>query len=139
MRFNSLIAVSSIAFALLSQSAIANAANETVSPASISSPALQTPVQPCPTKSCAPNGPGADPTSNPVTPAVCENLGRKGVSQKILDEALRDPTKISGWGQLANPNVPASPYNTYRRWLTILDTGKPFSPYNGLVFKSGCR
>lgn len=79
----------------------------------------------------------------PATQAVaCEALNRRstGVPRSAIDAALADPSRIGGWDQLMNPNIPESPTNTRRRSLTLADPGKRYDAmWNALVFKAGCQ
>jgi hypothetical protein len=52
--------------------------------------------------------------------------------------ALANPHAIEGYGLRLNPNVPESPWNKLRTWLTIRDIGKPWSECNNVVWKAGC-
>lgn len=92
-----------------------------------------TSVQSCKTKGCTP----------PAAQAVaCEALYRRstGVPRSTVDAALADPSRVGGWDQLMNPNIPESPTNTRRRSLTLADPGKRYDAmWNALVFKAGCQ
>lgn len=69
---------------------------------------------------------------------VDAGLGQR-VPQAVLDDAVANPTRISGYGQLVNPGAPASPLNPARHCLTLRDRGTPWHPlFNSLVFKAGC-
>ena len=91
-----------------------------------------TPEQPEPQPEPPPE-PAADPR-----PQVCDGLRRKA-PQPDIDEAMDDPSAISGWDQLRNPNLPEGPDNPRKHWLSMLDLNKPYHRlFNGLRFKAGC-
>jgi len=71
-------------------------------------------------------------------PFVCPNLR---VPQADIEAALADPERISGWGELCNPNVPYHPIsNGYRTALRLRNPNLGYHPvFNSLVFGCGCR
>ncbi len=78
-------------------------------------------------------------TSGGLVPIVCRGLGSKGVPSQAISAALDNPNAIYGFGQLQNPNVPESPYNTRQLYLTLANPNTPFDArWNGLRFRSGC-
>jgi len=108
-----------------------------------------TPTTPPPGPTTPPPGP-TTPPPGPTTPTpttrpqdddvvVCEGLDGK-VPAAAVAEGAGNPTGVSGWMDLCHPNLPASPYNTLRRFLDIRNPGAPYHPiYNSLVFRCGCR
>jgi hypothetical protein len=71
-------------------------------------------------------------------PKVCPGLGLK-VPRAAIAAALEDPTAVSGWNKLSNPNLPPSSFNPRRRMLTVLAPNKHYHPlYNPLIFRAGC-
>lgn len=101
------------------------------SPAPPQEPAV-TPEQPEPEPE-PPSEPAADPR-----PQVCDGLRRKA-PQPDIAEAMDDPSAVSGWDQLQNPNLPEGPNNPRKHWLSMLDLNKPYNRlFNGLRFKVGC-
>ena len=75
-------------------------------------------------------------------PIACRALYSRSsaVPAYVINAALEDPISVSGWNQLAFPGKPASPFNTPRRSLTLLNVNKPYQPLgNTLVFRSGCN
>jgi hypothetical protein len=64
-------------------------------------------------------------------------LGR--VPPVVIDAAIANPDRMSGWGEPANANIPPSPLNPLRTLLSIRSPAVPFHPlFNPLVFKAGC-
>lgn len=76
------------------------------------------------------------------SPLPCRGLFEKMTSKEermAIFNALFEPEKVRGYGELCNANIPGSPYNSTKRYLQLLDPGKPFHPlYNPLVYKCGC-
>ncbi len=82
------------------------------------------------------NTPG--PTAGPPIGKACPGLDTK-VPPAVIADALANPDKIAGWGQLCNPGVPPSVWNVERSYLSLQDSGKPFNAlFNGVVYKCGC-
>lgn len=91
--------------------------------------------------------PGVTPTTpTPVTPTpppaadaeACPNLDTK-VPASVIGAALGSPDSVSGWGELCNPSLPPSIWNTQRHYLSLRNPGAPYNPlYNGVVYKCGC-
>lgn len=78
------------------------------------------------------------PQQSAPVPRVCPFLSVV-VPNAVLADALARPERIYGWNKRANPNAPASPYNTPRTWLSLRTPGQPYHPlYNGLIFVAGC-
>ncbi len=71
------------------------------------------------------------------SPGVCPQIANR-VPAAVIAAALADPSTIGGWGLPRNPSLPPGPANPWRRWLSLRDLGKPFSPGNSVVWKSGC-
>lgn len=72
-----------------------------------------------------------------LLPAVCPQIQGR-VPPAVTSSAMADPTTVGGWGMPRNPSLPPSPANPVRRWLSLRDLGKPFSPANPVVWKAGC-
>jgi hypothetical protein len=85
--------------------------------------------------------PQPTPTPGPATALnyrVCPQLANR-VPASVQQDAMAAPYRYYGYALLQNPNVPFHPvWNVYRTWLTLLDYGKPWSPCNPVVWKSGC-
>ena len=91
--------------------------------------------------------PGTTPsTPTPVTPTVepdpdaevCPNLDTK-VPASVIAAALGSPDSVSGWGELCNPSLAPSIWNSRRHNLSLRNPGSPYNPlYNGVVYKCGC-
>ncbi|MBK6769472.1 MAG: hypothetical protein IPG72_10805 [Ardenticatenales bacterium] len=78
--------------------------------------------------------PGAQPE-----PQVCPSVEGK-VPAAIMSAAVANPAGIYGWGVRCSPNLPASPTNGMRRWLTLRSPSLPFHPmFNSIVWSCGCR
>ena len=91
------------------------------------------PVDPGPSK-----GGGA---ATDAVPIACNALYSRttSVPAYAINAALENPAGVGGWNQLSDPAKPASPYNTRRRSLTVLNPNKPFNALtNGVIFRSGC-
>jgi len=105
----------------------------TVEPTPLPPTATHT-MTPDPTATDTPTAPGVEPDD----PAICEFLENR-VPPVVIFYAVANPGRIQGYGQLCYPNRPESPYNTYRRYLSLWQSSKPYHPlYNGVVFKCGC-
>ena len=75
----------------------------------------------------------------PLAPDVCPGLERI-VPRAVIDSALDNPEKVSGWGVPANRSLRPSRFNTTRTWLSIRNPNVPSHPlFNGVVFASGCQ
>lgn len=91
-----------------------------------------------------PATPTAPPVPTPVPgaqaePAVCPNLEGK-VPAAIVGAAVANPAAIFGWGMRCSPNLPESPTNGPRRWLTLRSPSLAYHPvFNGVVWSCGCR
>ncbi len=107
-----------------------------------SSPPQGKPTAPLPTRT-----PSSPPTAIPTVPGqptpslqpqVCDLIvGR--VPAQVVSDALANPSRIQGYGQLQNPGVPEGPWNQRRTRLSLQNIGLPYHPlFNGLVFKAGC-
>jgi hypothetical protein len=84
------------------------------------------------------NTPPVPPTV-PSVPEVCESI-RGRVPAEVINDALANPDRIAGHQQLCNPNLPAGPFNTLRRFLSLRNPNAPFHPlFNNLVWRCGCR
>ncbi|MFN8424554.1 MAG: hypothetical protein U0470_14645 [Anaerolineae bacterium] len=100
----------------------------------------------------ATNTPGTGPTTPPrptSTPGVlptpdgsvlaCANLEVKAPAAAIA-QALSAPSSLSGYMMPCNPNVPISPVNPLRRYVTLRNINLPYHPlYNGFVLRCGCQ
>jgi Tol biopolymer transport system component len=73
----------------------------------------------------------------PLVPQVCPQIANR-VPAVVQAAAVASPERIGGWGVPLNPALPPSPANPIRRWLSVLDYGKPYSPANPVVWKAGC-
>lgn len=92
---------------------------------------------PSPTATLTPS-PTPDVTPNPYQPNVCDFiLGR--VPAAVITWALANPHLVHGWGELANPNAPRSPFNQPRTWLSLQNIAAPFHRLqNSVTYKAGC-
>jgi hypothetical protein len=78
------------------------------------------------------------PTPSGQVPKACPSLSNH-VPPAVIANALANPTRIQGWGELCFPSQPPSPYNGPRTWL-VLDRPVTYHPlYNSVVFECGCR
>ncbi len=80
------------------------------------------------------------PPPTPVAggPQVCPFILSR-VPAAVIARALDQPHLVFGYGQLANPSAPASPYNSPRRWLSLWSVSRPYDPvHNSVVYKAGC-
>lgn len=69
---------------------------------------------------------------------VCPQVTKR-IPQHIQDLATTEPWRYYGFGELRNPSIPYHPlWNTYRTWLSLRDTGQPYSACNLPLWKSGC-
>ncbi len=85
--------------------------------------------------------PGSVATATPTqaTGKVCDNIKNR-VPNAVINDALVKPDTIQGWGQLCNPNVPPSPVNVLRTWLTLQNPSLNYHPiFNSVVYSCGCR
>lgn len=100
-------------------------------------PATNTPIPGTPaTATNTPTGPVATPTIG--VGQVCPNITNR-VPAAVINAALANEASVSGYGQLCNPNVPPSQFNTLRKWLTLQNNGLPFHPvFNGVIWSCGC-
>lgn len=86
--------------------------------------------------------PEAVPTSMP-SPApqagkACDFIIKR-VPGVVIAAALANPEGIGGWNNLCNPNLPPSPANGRREWLSLRSIGVPYDVnFNPLVYKCGC-
>jgi hypothetical protein len=98
-------------------------------------PVCPGPGVPLPTPPATPSAPA------PLPPGVvfqaCPQLAARAPAQ-VIQYALANPHAIRGYGERRNPNVPYSPFNPYRTWLTLQDMGKPWNKCNTVVWKAGC-
>jgi hypothetical protein len=117
-------------------------ATMTVEP-TLTAPATPTPSPtrtPLPSATMTPAPPTVPPTAGTPAPEpeVCPDLERM-VPQPAIDNALANPATVQGWLMLCNPNVPPSIWNTYRRYLGLQNSGKPYNPlFNSVIYKCGC-
>ncbi|MCB9177270.1 MAG: PD40 domain-containing protein [Caldilineae bacterium] len=96
-----------------------------------------TPVAPSPTRTPLPTPTSAsNPTPEPLG-RVCPQLPAQ-VPPAVIAAALAAPQQVEGWLKPANPALPPSWRNPLRTWLSLRDSGKPFGPFNGVVWKAGC-
>jgi hypothetical protein len=72
-----------------------------------------------------------------LTYQACPQLTGRAPAQ-LVQFALANPHAVQGYGLRRNPNVPSSPVNPYRTWLTLVDMGKPWNKCNTVVWKAGC-
>lgn len=99
-------------------------------------PTAPRPTAPAPT-SPAP-GPTVAPQPTSVVPQACDFILDK-VPAQVINDALANPNRIQGYGQLQNPGVPEGPWNQRRSRLSLQNISAPYHPlYNGLIFKAGC-
>ena len=88
-----------------------------------------TPVPPTP-------GPGPGPGSD--MPEACDVITNR-VPPVVITDALANPDRISGWGELQSPGILPGPFNKMRTHLSLRSTGVAWHPmFNGLVYKAGC-
>lgn len=83
------------------------------------------------------------PPAAPVAPEpiVCPEI-RGLTSSNVIGEAVGDPTKITGWNQLENPDpaVPESATNRRKRSLTLQNITNVYHPEsNKLIFEAVCK
>lgn len=105
-------------------------------PTPISPPtATPTPTQlPSPTSTTT----SGSPSPTPVPGKACDFILTR-VPPAVINDALANPTRIRGWGELANPSAPPSPFNQPKSWLSLLNIAAPYHPlYNPVIFKAGC-
>jgi Tol biopolymer transport system component len=80
-------------------------------------------------------------SATPETPSVqgnaCPQIIRY-VPRAVIDAALANPSSVDGWMQPSNPALPPGFNNPPRIWLSLRDLGKPFGPFNGVVWKPWC-
>jgi hypothetical protein len=112
------------------------------------SPAQGTPTLPAPIPTDTPVPATAVPaTPIPATPLpmtavptgpVCPQIvGR--VPQAAIDDAVANPSAVSGYNQPQDPGKPVGPYNPLRTWLSVHNLSMPYNPVsNRLVYKPGC-
>jgi hypothetical protein len=90
-----------------------------------------------PTASPTPSG-TPTPSPTPGEGKACEFVLTR-VPAAVINDALANPTRIRGWGELANPSAPPSPFNQPKSWLSLLNIGAPYHPlYNPVIYKAGC-
>jgi hypothetical protein len=80
------------------------------------------------------------PTATPVPaqPEVCD-AARTGVPAAALSAALANPSTVSGYNELCNPNAGSSTFNHKRDRLSLERSDRPYHPlFNSLVWKCGC-
>lgn len=68
-----------------------------------------------------------------VCPQVAHRLPPDAVAG-VLD----DPWRFGGYGQLADPGRPPSPYNPERTWLSLRNPHAPPGPMNAPTWKAYC-
>lgn len=96
-------------------------------------PGTSVPPTPFPVPSPTPGGMAAT-----LTYRVCPQVTKR-IPQYIQDLATTEPWRYYGFGERRNPSVPYHPlWNTYRTWLSLRDTGQPYSACNLPMWKSGC-
>ncbi len=119
----------------------------TITPTPGPSPTF-TPTDPPSATPTLPGGPSATPTPTfmpsptpiPDYPEieVCPRLETRAPLSAI-DAALANPSAVRGYGLRCYQSQPASPFNPWRRWLGLVDSGKPYEArYNPIVIKCGC-
>ena len=91
--------------------------------------------------------PGPPPMQQPVatpTPEIPTVQGKacpqivRYVPRAVIDAAIANPPSVDGWMQPTNPALPPGFNNPPRIWLSLRDYGKPFGPFNGVVWKPWC-
>jgi hypothetical protein len=93
-----------------------------------------TPVGPPPTRTPVPTPTGGPSAGYDVCAATQYRVPR----QMIMD-AMANPGRIGGYGELCAPSQPPSPWNGLRTKLAVENPSKPFHPlYNTTVWKCGC-
>jgi hypothetical protein len=87
----------------------------------------------------APTATPAPPATPAPTPApVCPQI-RGRVPDADIAAAVADPGRVAGHGALERPDLPASPYNRPRTWLSLRSLDVPYGRLsNGLVWRGGC-
>ena len=60
------------------------------------------------------------------------------IPEPIRITALEHPNQFWGWARLANPNIPESPFNPRRMWLSLISPSMPYSPSNYPIWKAAC-
>jgi len=84
---------------------------------------------------------GAAPTPAPdlPDPLACPNLSAR-VPAAAIAAALANPASVNGWGKRCYPSQPVSPWNGYRRYLSLQNPGRPYDArFNTVIFGCGCR
>lgn len=75
----------------------------------------------------------------PVATHCDMDLGNKGIPQGVIDDALENPSTISGWGERCNPSVPLGPFNSFKTSLSLQRLGVPYDrTFNPVVYRCGC-
>lgn len=94
-----------------------------------------TPVPPTPFPMPSPTAGGIAST---LTYRVCPQMVTK-IPQNIQDLALSEPWRYYGYDERQNPNTPYHPmWNSYRTWLSLRDSGQPYSSCNLPQWRNGC-
>jgi hypothetical protein len=99
---------------------------------------------PTPAATDTPGGPGPGPTATPRPTAsppehqVCDFI-RDRVPASVIDAALANVDSVAGHDLLCQPSLPASPWNTERRFLGLQSPNKPYHPvFNSIAWKCSC-
>lgn len=109
------------------------------------------PGAPTPTATSAgpTNTPNPNITPSPTVPPTatlppadraraCPGLDSR-VPQSVISASLANPDSVQGWDMLCHPNLPPSPANGVRTWLTLQSTSKPWHPlFNPAIYRCGC-
>ncbi|MEO8082801.1 MAG: hypothetical protein ABI780_03200 [Ardenticatenales bacterium] len=103
---------------------------------------------PPPTNTPVPGQPTTTPRPSPTQGALptpdgsvlaCASLEVKAPAAAIA-QALSAPASLNGYMMPCNPNVPISPVNPLRRYLTLRNINLPYHPlYNGMILRCGCQ
>jgi len=94
---------------------------------------MPTAVPPTPVPSPTPGGRATTATYN-----VCRRTIRE-VPPAVIAEALLEPWKIPGFGELRNRNIPYHYlWNPLRTELSLLNPNVPYGICNPVVWKAGC-
>ncbi len=74
----------------------------------------------------------------PLDPKACDFIDGR-VPPVVIASALANPTRISGYGQPANPSLPPGITNPPRIWLTLRNPAVPYDVlFNSVAYRAGC-
>lgn len=74
----------------------------------------------------------------PLDPKACSFIDTR-VPPAVIANALANPTRISGFGEPANPSLPPGITNPPRIWLTLRNPAVPYDTlFNSVAYRAGC-